>query len=75
MLYNITFYYLPHTDHVTIRFSTSDYVASESEECVEVIIEIQSHPAGAPRRFTVLLSTENSSAGMHNYSMCTFICV
>ena len=32
---------------------------------MEVIIEIKSHPEGAPRSFTILLSTENSSAGMH----------
>ena len=61
------FYYRPYTVDVTIGFSTLDYVASESEECVEVIIEIQSPSDGAPRSFTVLLSTENSSAGMHNY--------
>ena len=38
---------------------------------MEVIIEIQSHPAGAPRSFIVSLSTENSSAGMHNYYIYT----
>ena len=44
---------------------------------MEVIIEIQSHPEGAPRSFTVSLSTENSSAGMHNYYIYTsmFVCL
>ena len=72
----INCYYQTHTDDVTIGFSTLDYVASESEECVEIIFEIKSHPEGAPRSFTVLLSTESSSAGIYIvYTSHTLHCI
>ena len=55
-------------DPVEIGFSISDFNRSESSKCAEVLIEIKSHPEGAPRSFNVSLSTQTISAGMYNYT-------
>ena len=68
----IPIFCLTHIDHIQIGFSTLDYVVSESNSCVEISIDIKSHPEGAPRTFNVSLSTQKSSAGMLELNVCCF---
>ena len=54
------------TDLIQVGYDPTMYTTSESEGRVELNIFVFSHPVdGAPRPFTLSVSTRNGAAGMY----------
>ena len=67
------------SEPVTVGYDSDSYVTTETDGSVTLTIRVFSHPAGAPRPFTLVVNTEDGTASMlTNYKanalhvLCTY---
>ena len=51
-------------DPITVGYDPDSYVTTETDGSVTFNIRVFSHPAGAPRPFTLVVNTEDGTASM-----------